>query len=46
MEVLVESQLSKEEERKSEKGIAGKGRRRKREKSKKERRREGIFYIV
>lgn len=46
MEVLVGSQLSKEEERKSEKGIAGKGRRRKREKSKRERRRERIFYIV
>lgn len=46
MEVLVGSQLSKEEERKREKGIAGKGRRRKREKSKRERRRERIFYIV
>lgn len=46
MEILLGSQLSKEEERKSEKGIAGKGRERKREKSKREKEGERECFIL
>lgn len=46
MEILLGSQLSKEEERKSEKGIAGKRRERKREKSKREKEGERECFIL
>lgn len=46
MEFLVGSQLSKEEERKSEKWIVGEGRERKREKSEREKEGEGEYFIL